>query len=172
MLEAVIKELPLMDRDTMNGKIMILKNNIRYAKNFRLKSKGFTLIELLVVLLIIGLLAGLAGPALYQKIKPARHSAAKAQIQNFMSALETYAIDVGDYPDTQDGLQALRKKPAGATGWLGPYINKEIPSDPWGMPYQYRVPGRSGGYEILSFGADQQEGGSDDARDVLSWTAN
>ncbi|MCG8011529.1 MAG: type II secretion system major pseudopilin GspG [Candidatus Thiodiazotropha sp. LLP2] len=161
-----------MELDTISGKNQILKTNIRYMKSFRHKLEGFTLIELLVVLLIIGLLAGLAGPALYQKIKPARHSAAKAQIQNFMSALETYAIDVGDYPDTQDGLQALRIKPASATGWLGPYINKEIPNDPWGMPYQYRVPGRSGGYEIISFGADKQEGGDDDARDVLSWRAN
>ncbi|MCU7804212.1 MAG: type II secretion system major pseudopilin GspG [Candidatus Thiodiazotropha sp. (ex Lucinoma borealis)] len=133
---------------------------------------GFTLIELLVVLLIIGLLAGLAGPALYNKIKPARHSAAKAQLQNFMNALENYAIDVGDYPDRQQGLQALRIKPAGATGWLGPYINKEIPNDPWGTPYQYHVPGRNGGYEILSFGADKQEGGDGEARDVLSWESN
>lgn len=133
---------------------------------------GFTLIELLVVLLIIGLLAGLAGPALYQRIKPARHSTAKAQMQNFVTALENYAIDVGRYPDQQSGLQALRVQPSGAKGWLGPYINKEIPNDPWGNPFNYRVPGRNGGYEILSFGADGQEGGEGEARDVVSWESD
>jgi general secretion pathway protein G len=153
-------------------KKLIMNTDFRHMSPLKYSSTGFTLIELLVVLLIIGLLAGLAGPALYQKIKPARHSAAKAQIQNFMSALESYAIDVGDYPDRQEGLQALRKKPSGATGWSGPYMNKAIPNDPWGTPYQYRVPGRSGGYEILSYGADKQEGGEGDDRDILSWESD
>lgn len=161
-----------MDLDITSGNMLIINKNARFSQSKRYDSIGFTLIELLVVLMIIGLLAGLAGPALYQKIKPARHSAAKAQMQNFMSALESYAIDVGEYPNRQDGLQALRIKPTGATGWLGPYINKEIPNDPWGTPYQYRVPGRNGGYEIVSFGADKQEGGVDEARDVLSWESN
>lgn len=164
--------MPQTEPDTVSGRMFKYKTKAEKAGYFMYPLVGFTLIELLVVLLIIGLLAGLAGPALYNKIKPARHSTAKAQLQNFMNALENYAVDVGDYPDRQEGLQALRSKPAGATGWLGPYINKEIPNDPWGTPYQYRVPGRNGGYEILSFGADKQEGGEGEARDVLSWETN
>jgi len=147
-------------------------DNIKHIPCSKPFGRGFTLIELLVVLLIIGLLAGLAGPALYQRIKPARHSTAKAQIQNFVTALENYAIDVGRYPTKQEGLQALRVQPSGASGWIGPYINKEIPSDPWDNPFQYQVPGRNGGYEIVSFGADGQEGGDGEARDVVSWESN
>lgn len=157
------------------GHTMRIGNMLNECKNLTRRPaswcnvRGFTLIELLVVLLIIGLLAGLAGPALYQRIKPARHSTAQAQIQNFVTALENYAIDVGRYPTKQEGLQALRVQPSGASGWIGPYINKEIPTDPWNNPFQYRVPGRNGGYEILSFGADGQEGGDGEARDVASW---
>jgi general secretion pathway protein G len=151
-----------------------MSSNVKRVRKlyFRKHGKGFTLIELLVVLLIIGLLAGLAGPALYQRIKPARHSTAKAQIQNFVTALENYAIDVGRYPTKQEGLQALRVQPSGASGWMGPYINKEIPTDPWDNPFEYRVPGKNGDYEILSFGADKKEGGDGDARDVVSWESD
>lgn len=137
-----------------------------------MKSKGFSLIELLVVLVIIGLLAALVGPSLYQQIKPAKRSAARAQIDNFMTALDSYYLDTGDYPSEQQGLQALREQPDGVTGWQGPYLRKEIPKDPWGNAYVYRSPGRNGGYEIVSRGADGREGGEGDARDVRSWESS
>lgn len=124
--------------------------------------------ELLVVLVIIGLLAALVGPTLYKRIKPAKQSAARAQIQNFMTALDGYFIDVGDYPTTQQGLQALREDP-GVSGWTGPYLQQIVPTDPWRNPYFYKSPGRSGGFEIVSYGADGAEGGESDDRDITSW---
>ena len=131
--------------------------------------RGFTLIELLVVLVIIGLLAALVGPSLYQRISPAKESAARAQIENFATALDGYLVDVGRYPSTQEGLAALRAKPEGAEKWKGPYLKKEIPLDPWGQAYVYRAPGRSGGYEIVSYGADGREGGEGENADIASW---
>lgn len=132
-------------------------------------TRGFTLMELLIVLVIVGLLAALVGPTLYQQIKPARQSAARAQIENFATALDSFYIDTGRYPTTQEGLGVLRIKPDGDAAWRGPYLKKEIPQDPWGKPYVYLSPGRSGGYEIVSHGADGREGGEGDDADIASW---
>jgi general secretion pathway protein G len=134
----------------------------------RKNEAGFTLMELLVVLVIIGLLAAFVGPILYQRISPAKATAARSQIEAFMTALDNYLIDNGRYPTTEQGLQALRQDP-GSPGWLGPYLAKEIPADPWGNVYVYRAPGRNGGFEIVSYGADGLEGGSDNAADIESW---
>lgn len=130
---------------------------------------GFTLMELLIVLVIIGLLAALVGPTVYQRIKPAKQSAARAQIENFMTALDNFYIDVNRYPTGQEGLKVLRTKPDSTDRWKGPYLKKEIPEDPWGSPYVYRSPGRNGGYEIISYGADGREGGDGDNQDINSW---
>lgn len=130
---------------------------------------GFTMMELLIVLVIVGLLAALVGPTLYQQIKPAKQSAARAQIENFATALDNFYINVGRYPTTQEGLSVLRTKPEGEQSWKGPYLKKEIPNDPWGNPYVYVSPGRNGGYEIVSHGADGREGGEDDNADIASW---
>ena len=132
------------------------------------RDAGFTLIELLIVLVIVGLLAAFVGPSLYQQINPARATAARSQIDAFMTALDNYLIDVGSYPTTEQGLEALRTDP-GVADWRGPYLRKEIPLDPWGTDYVYRAPGRSGGFEIVSYGADGLEGGSDEAADLESW---
>jgi len=137
-------------------------NAVRY-------SRGFTLMELLLVLVIIGLLAALVGPTIYQRIRPAKQSAAKAQIENFASALDSYYVDMGAYPASQEGITALRTKPEGASTWNGPYLKKEIPKDPWGTAYVYRAPGRNGGYEIISYGADGREGGEGENADINSW---
>lgn len=132
-------------------------------------ARGFTLMELLLVLVIIGLLAALVGPALYQRIKPAKQSVGHAQIENFATALDGFYIDVGRYPSTQEGLRVLRTKPESVDKWNGPYLKKEVPVDPWGNAYIYRAPGRSGGYEILSHGADGREGGEAENADIHSW---
>ena len=140
-------------------------------KKISQRLSGFTLMELLIVLVIIGLLAALVGPTLYQRIGPARESTARAQIENFATALDSYFVDLGRYPSTQDGLKALRAKPESADKWNGPYLKKEIPADPWGNQYVYRAPGRSGGYEIVSYGADGREGGEGENADIQSWEA-
>jgi len=132
---------------------------------------GFTLTELLVVLVIVGLLAALVGPTLYQRINPAKQSVARAQIENFMTALDSYFLDNGSFPASQQGLNVLRARPEGAAKWNGPYLKKEIPADPWGNPYVYRTPGRNGGYEIISYGADGKEGGEAEHADINSWEA-
>lgn len=134
-------------------------------------TKGFTLTELLIVLVILGLLAALVGPVLYQRINPAKQSVARAQIENFMSALDSYFLDVGAFPASQQGLAALRTRPEGVAKWNGPYLKKEIPGDSWGNAFVYRSPGRNGGYEIVSYGADGKEGGEADNADINSWEA-
>jgi len=138
------------------------------ARGERAGEAGFTLMELLVVLVIVGLLAAFVGPLLYQRISPAKATVARAQISGFMTALDGYLIDTGRFPTTDEGLAALREDP-GDPNWNGPYLRKEIPLDPWGSDYVYRAPGRNGGYEILSLGADGLEGGTGDAADIESW---
>lgn len=133
------------------------------------RAMGFTLMELLIVLVLIGLLAALVAPTLYQRINPAKESAARAQIENFMTALDSYFVDTGRYPNGTEGLKALRAKPESIEKWNGPYLKKEIPSDPWGHAYVYRAPGRNGGYEIVSYGADGREGGEGENADINSW---
>lgn len=136
----------------------------------RIKSqRGFSLMELLIVMVILGLIAASVGPTLYKRIAPAKQTAARDQIQSFSTALDNFFIDAGRYPTTQEGLAALRKKPEGAAKWEGPYLKKEIPTDPWGNAYVYKAPGRSGGYEITSYGADGAEGGEEENRDINSW---
>lgn len=138
--------------------------------NISRNEKGFTLIELLIVMVILGLLAALVGPKLFGKVGSSKLKAAKAQIALFETGLDTYRLDVGRYPSTQQGFGALRVKPEGVDGWDGPYLAKEIPLDPWGRSYFYESPGRHGDYDIYSLGADGQPGGEGEDRDVVSWT--
>jgi general secretion pathway protein G len=134
----------------------------------RSSQKGFTLIELLIVMIILSLLAALVAPALFQKVGGAKQKAAKAQIALFGSALDQFRLDVGRYPTTQEGLDVLRKNP-GLDHWDGPYLPKDIPPDPWSKAYTYRCPGEHGDYDIVSLGADGQEGGDGENADVVSW---
>lgn len=133
------------------------------------KQRGFTLIELLVVLTILAMLAALVVPRVFHNLEKAKVNTAKAQIAAFESAIGSYRLDVGAFPTTDMGLQALRTRPTGVDNWDGPYVPKEIPLDPWGHPYVYRCPSEHGDYEIISYGADGREGGEGLDADIVSW---
>ena len=133
------------------------------------KDQGFTLIELLIVMIILGLLAALVGPRMFGKVDKAKQRAAKAQITLFETTLDTYRLDVGAYPTTEEGLQALRVKPDSTKEWDGPYLTKAIPMDPWGNPYVYESPGEHGEYDIICLGADASPGGEKTDMDIVSW---
>lgn len=133
-------------------------------------ARGFTLIELLVVLLILGMIAGLAGPQIMNYLGDSKTKAAKLQITELEGTLDLYKLDVGRYPDSQEGLQALVQAPPAAARWHGPYLKKKtVPKDPWGNDYQYTAPGKHGAFDIVSFGADGKEGGEGENKDVASW---
>jgi general secretion pathway protein G len=129
---------------------------------------GFTLVELLVVMAIIALLAALVGPKLFPKLGKGKQSAAKAQIELIGQALDQLRLDVGRYPTTQEGLNALMVNP-GIDNWEGPYLKKALPPDPWGKPYQYACPGTHGEYDLFSYGRDGNPGGEGEDKDVTSW---
>ncbi len=134
------------------------------------RQAGITLIEMLVVMIIIGLFAALVAPRLLQKSDTARVTAARAQINSFMTALGAYKLDTGTFPTTEQGLQALRVQPQGANQWQGPYLPQEIPVDPWGRPYVYKYPGDHGDEpDVISCGADGQIGGEGTNTDIVSW---
>jgi general secretion pathway protein G len=133
------------------------------------RNKGFTLIELLIVMVILGLLAALVAPRMFGKVGTSKQKAAKTQISFFETALDTYRLDVGKYPTTEQGLQALRVKPDGVGRWAGPYLPKEVPLDPWGTRYKYVYPGEHGDYDIISLGADGNPGGEGEDSDIVSW---
>ena len=134
-----------------------------------MKQRGFTLLELLVVMVIIGLLAGYVGPRFFSQIGKSEVSTTKAQIDAFEKGLDQYRIDVGRYPSTEQGLQALMTAPAGESRWQGPYLRKAVPADPWGNAYRYRHPGEHGEYDIFSYGADGQPGGDATSADITNW---
>ncbi len=133
-------------------------------------TQGFTLIELIVVILILGLLAGLVAPRLFKHATQAKITVCKAQIAAFQTALGAYKLDTGNFPTTDQGLQALRTLPAGVMNWNGPYLPKDIPLDPWNRPYIYKFPGEHGDEpDIISYGADGLPGGDGENADILSW---
>jgi len=129
------------------------------------KERGFTLIEMLVVLVIITLLATLVGPKLFSKLSSSRVKVAAAQIELLSSGLDTYRLDVGNFPTTEQGLSALRKAPDGVKHWDGPYLSKNVPLDPWGKAYIYKRPGKENAYSLYSLGRDGISGGEGEDKD-------
>jgi general secretion pathway protein G len=132
-------------------------------------SAGFTLIEMLVVLVIIGLVMGLVGPQVLNYLSDARAKAARLQIQLFSTGLDLYYLDIGRYPPASEGLNALYRRPSGTETWNGPYLKGDaVPLDPWGRAYVYRAPAERAPYEIISLGADGNEGGTGAGSDIRS----
>ena len=135
----------------------------------RRRQAGITLIELLVVMVIIALFATIVGTRVGRNVDKARQVAAKSQISEFESALEQFKLDVGRYPSNEEGLEALHSRPGNAPNWDGPYLRKVVPADPWSKAYVYRFPGSHGDFDLMSLGADGQEGGDGDNTDIVSW---
>jgi general secretion pathway protein G len=135
----------------------------------RLKSRGFTLLEVLVVLVILGLLTAYVAPKYFAQVGKSEVKTARAQIDSLEKSLDQYRIDTGRYPTNEQGLQALVAKPADETRWDGPYLRKALPNDPWGKPYQYRIPGEKSEIDIFSFGRDGQPGGTGEGADIGNW---
>jgi len=136
----------------------------------RSRSAGFTLIELLVVLVILGLLASLVGPQIMKSLGDSKTKTAALQIEELSTALDLYRLEIGRYPTTKEGLNALVEAPAGLMTWNGPYLRKKvIRQDPWGTDYRYRSPGENGLFDLFTYGADNASGGEKESRDVVSW---
>jgi len=125
--------------------------------------------ELLVVLAILGLLASLVGPQVLNTLGGAKVKTAGIQIKDLEQALEMYKLDTGRFPNTEEGLNALMKKPGRASGWNGPYLKSDVPLDPWSREYHYKYPGDRGELDIYTYGQDGEPGGEGEDSDVGNW---
>lgn len=134
------------------------------------KTSGFTLIEMLVVLVIIGMLAGLVGPKLFGRVDSSKVKTADVQVKMLKGSLETFRLDVGRFPTQAEGLQVLNLAPADERAkarWRGPYLDQELPMDPWDNPYQYSMPGANGQpFALYSLGGDGKRGGEGTDADI------
>lgn len=133
---------------------------------------GLTLIELTIVIVILGILAAFIAPRVMNWPQKANVSKAQTEISGLKTALEMYAISVGEYPTTEQGLTALWRAPSPAPpNWDGPYIDSPTFEDPWGNPYVYRQPVTRPGYdyELYSMGKDGKVGGTELEADITNW---
>jgi general secretion pathway protein G len=134
------------------------------------KQSGMTMMELLAVLVIIGIVGGVIGAKFLGQAEEAKRKAAKIEIGQIGQALDLFKLEVGRYPNTSEGLQALITAPPGVNNWNGPYWKSDtLPKDPWKNDYKYTQPGQHGAYDIISMGPDGQEGGDGPNRDITSW---
>jgi general secretion pathway protein G len=135
----------------------------------RQRVSGMTLIEILVVLVLIGIVLGIVGGNFIGRGEKAKADAAKIEIGQIGQSLDLFKLEIGRYPSSQEGLQALISAPPGVNNWNGPYWKKStLPKDPWGNDYKYVAPGQSGPYDIVSYGADGKEGGEGVNKDITS----
>jgi general secretion pathway protein G len=129
-----------------------------------------TLIEILVVLVLIGIVLGVVGGNFIGRGEKAKADAARIEIGQIGQALDLFKLEIGRYPTSQEGLQALITAPPGVNNWNGPYWKKsQLPKDPWTNEYKYAAPGQHGAYDIVSLGADGKEGGDGPDKDITSW---
>lgn len=143
----------------MNKRAM--KKRAMNKRHANFTDQGFTLIEILVVMAIIGMLAVMVAPNIFNQQAGAQRDAAMANISSLEAALDTYRLDVGEYPDSLDGLM---RNDSGRASWNGPYLRREVPLDPWNNEYVYDVDGRE--FSLISYGPDGQRGGEDDDADI------
>ncbi len=147
-----------------------MKTHRNETPNRERRHSGFTLIELLVVLIILAMLASVAGPRVIKYLSEAKTKAGRVQVQEFATAIDLYHLDVGKYPTREQGLESLVKQPSDVMAWNGPYLKKRnIPKDPWGNDYQYTYPFAQGGFSVFSLGADNAEGGEGENQDISNW---
>ncbi len=142
---------------------------MKFSKFYKMPNngqRGFTLVELLLVLVILALIAGLVLPGIIGKAESAKAKAASSQISRISMSVESFYLDTGNTPSS---LEELVNQPSGVKGWNGPYIKNSLLKDPWGQPYRYSVPGEHGDFDIESLGADRQRGGEGKNADINSW---
>ena len=137
----------------------MIKQKFEYQSFAR--ERGFTLIEILVVMAIIGMLAIMVAPNIFNQQAGAQIDAALSQISSLEAALDTYRLDVGEYPDS---LEGLRENISGRAAWNGPYLRRDVPLDPWGNDYVYDANGRE--FTLSSYGPDGEQGGEGDDADI------
>lgn len=147
---------------------------IKFWANRQKSCPGFTLIEIMVVIVILGILAGLIVPRIMGRPEEARRTKAALQIRSLASALKMYKLDNGVYPDTEQGLEALIKKPTIGTipnNWRkGGYLDSsKEPKDPWGTHFVYVMPGQHGDFDLSAYGKDREKGGEEGNADINSW---
>lgn len=141
---------------------MTMKDNSHLKRDRQVKlSRGFTLIEILVVMAIIGMLAVMVAPNIFRQQAGAMRDAALSQISSLETALDSFRLDMNQYPDS---LSELMENESGSASWNGPYLRREIPADPWGNEYVYQSDGRN--FTLISYGADGVQGGEDDDADI------
>lgn len=144
------------------------------SKDAQKAQRGYSLLEILVVLAIIGVLATLVGPRLFNQVDRSKLTTAKAQARSLKTSIDAMYFDIGRYPTNEEGLSLLvvpPSDPALSTNWFGPYIDGDLPKDPWGNDYRYKAPAKDqGGFDlrpqIFTYGADNEEGGSGLNQDI------
>jgi general secretion pathway protein G len=155
-----------------------MKATLFRARRGRAVRSGFTLIEILVVIVVIAILATLVAPNVFKHVGEAKVATAKAQMEELSSALDSYRLDMGVYPTTDQGLAALIQVPTidAPANWRGPYLSKAVPLDPWGRPYIYLYPGQQNPmgpthFDLISYGLDGQPGGEakTENEDIYGW---
>lgn len=140
----------------------------------RTRERGFSFLEIMVVVMIIGILMAIVAPRFMGGVEKAEPRAARVQVEQLSTALDMFRLDVGRYPTSEEGLQALVQRPFGVDRWDGPYLQKSsVPDDPWHNPFHYKAPGESGRrYDLYSLGADNAPGGDGTGRDITSWESD